>query len=179
MILVPLRRIERRLYPGADGRVLGSVGVASDHDGEAPGRDTAHSPSQEDTSSDAFAVPCIGAVCPAGSDESCPSLDSSDPMPIAGVETPFPERPVGRCRPAPSSLRIGESCAASEPEYREIYGPAGSIQRCKEQFIASRFTPRKTLHSDRSERLRVDLGRTTLDSAEVCVIPFSRTSRAA
>ena len=179
MILAPWRRIERLLYPDAEHCASGSKCALCNDEREtkvesplAPSFPRSPETIAVDDSG-AAALPrkdCLEVMCdPHGGDR----------VPLPETGTPFLENPAIRRLSAPSSLRIGESCATTDSEYREIFGPAGSIQRCVEQFIGARFSPRKAIRSDRNDRSPRDFGRSSGEPTDVCVVAGSRISHAA
>ena len=179
MILAPLRRIERRLYPDADHRALGTGSVLPDGDGRPQTRSAIQPSRSADSPSDAVGVSSTAAQHPDEGIRSQPSGPEPDSAKRGGTPALFLEIPAGRCLRPPNSLRVAESCAGDAPEYQEIFGPGGSIQRCKEQFVGSRFSPRKTLHSDRCDLPQFDPARSIHEPTDVCVIALSRASHAA
>ena len=178
MILAPLRRIERRLHPDADLRAWGSGGVP----GSGDDKSAAHMPEPSravDFPDDAAGLSGAVDLHSARSVEFNSATEGGDRIPLPETQTLFQENPAGRRLRAPNSLRLGESCAADDPEYREIFGPSGAIQRCKEQFIGARFSPRKTLLSHRDDAPQLALGKPAHEPTEVSVIVLSRASHAA
>ena len=174
MIYAHWRRIERLLHPDGGNFTLGPEGAPRDGveiplSSSCPALPTADGVNASDPAvlsrDDRFE---IGA-----------ETDGCEQLPLSEIRTPFLENHVWRRLPAPSSLRIGESCATSEPEYRQVFGPGGSIQRCVEQFIEARFSPRKPLRSDRRDCSPRDLGRSADEPTDVCVVAGNRISHAA
>ena len=90
----------------------------------------------------------------------------------------FLENPAPRHLPPPNSLRLGDACAQGDREYHDVFGPAGSIQRSKAQFISIGFNPRKALRLNRSLRPRVN-AELPDQSTNICAIPVFRTFHAA
>jgi hypothetical protein len=79
----------------------------------------------------------------------------------------------------PKRVQLGDPSARNESAYLEIFGAHGSIQRCKEEFVASGFSPRKTIRSSRALQPPVDFGKAVLESTDVCFVAALRASHAA
>lgn len=102
-----------------------------------------------------------------------------DPVPGASACISFRQDPDGECLPGPNLLSASRLCATNDPEYLEIFGPSGSVQRCKEQFIESGFSPRKPLRLDPTSFWRDDTAKSVHGPTDVCVIWVYQNSRAA
>ena len=179
MIHARWRRIERLFDPDAERFTLGPKGARCDDDSEnhlesplAPSSPPKPTPDGVETS-DTVVLQRDDCF------ENGADAEGRDHGPLSETRTPFLENHMWRRLPAPSSLRVGESCATTDPEYRQIFGSGGCIQRCVEQFIEARFSPQKALRSDRRDRPPRDLGRTADKPADVCVVAGSRISHAA
>ena len=106
-------------------------------------------------------------------------LERCNRMASSETQTPVYERPAAWRLLRPNWLRIGEPCATNDPEYLEIFGPKGSVEQCKEQFIGSRFSPRKALRMTGAIESQRDLGKQPVESTDVCVVALCRTAHAA
>lgn len=179
MILAPWRRIESFLSPDAEHCTSGSKRVlcGDDHETKMESLFAPLSPLVTQTAS----VEGVGASEPLRKDclEVTSDPHGGDWVSFQEAGAPFLENPTPRRSAAPSSLRIGDSCSTTDSEYREIFGPEGSIQRSVEQFIGARFSPRKGIRSDRNDRSPRDFGRSSDGPTDLCVVGGTKISHAA
>ena len=179
MNLAPFFRIERRTYPIAKQSELVTEGLFYG-DRSKPIADnpfSLYSPMQ---------FPCGDVAIPADASrvaEESLELEigaaAGDHMPISETQTPFVER-FETLRVAESNVpRPSGCCNTADLDYRALFGTNGSIQRCKEQFIESRFNPRKAVRLVCREVRVHDFGCKIHGPTDICVVAVSLVSHAA
>ena len=179
MILAPLRRIERRLFPDANHNASGTGDALCSGDRESHARSVLQPSCPVDSRSDTVGSSGTEARTEACSFESDADTEGCNSVALPGAQILWHESPARRRLQGPNSLRLLESCVAVGTEYQEVFGASGAIHRCKEQFINSRFSPRRALRSGRIDRRCFAAEGSILTPTDVCAIAASCTSHAA
>lgn len=179
MILAPLQWVEMLPYPNADQQALAIRGTIGGDSRKLPPESLLRLAGPRYSPCDAVVISGTGSLLWAESGEIGAGSEVRDQMPEPETRSPFVENLGTRRLPEPKSLRPGECGATGDLEYRELFGPNGPIQRCKEQFVESGFSPRKALQLVRRDVRLLDFGRKVHEPTDVCVVAVSLVSHAA
>ena len=179
MILAPFRRIERLSDPIATQPALATEGfLYSDrnkHLADTPLRLS----SPMHFSCGALAISGDTVLVPGEFLEEEISVVSGGPVPLSETRTSFVEDLAVHRATDPNPARPVGCCNVGDLEYRALFGPNGSIQRCKGQFIESRFNPRKAVRLICRDVRAHDFGSKIHGPTDVCVVAVSLVSHAA
>ena len=179
MILAPSRSIEGWLYPDVDHDTSGAQGAGSGDAGESVEQ--------------SGPLPLCAVILPNIATDRldfanrqralCPGVGAGgqifDQVLSSGASIPFRQDPDGEFLPLPNLLPASRPSATNDPEYLDIFGQSGSVQRCVEQFIESGFSPRKPVRLERSYFWQEENTNSVHEHTEVCVIWVYQNSRAA
>ena len=179
MILSPFRRIERFSFPIASHLVLTTAGFLYGDRSKPLGDCPIAVASPMHFSCDAVDISGDRDLFFEKSAEIGIGAEGGDLMRVSETRTSLVEDFADRHATESDAPHPGGRGNTDHWEYRDVFGPDGSIKQCKEQFIESRFSPRKPVRLSRREVRVQDFGRKIHEPTDVCVVAVSLVSHAA